>query len=288
MRRSAFSLFIMAVLLAACGGEDRAGVMRFSAIPDRDQTLLAQRFDPVARYLSEKLGVRVEYVPSSDYASSVEMFKNGDIQLAWFGGLSGVVARHAVAGAHAIVKGESDAAFHTYFIAHRSTGLTRSDEFPLGMKGMKFTFGSRGSTSGRLMPEKFIRDATGLPPEEFFGSVNFSGDHDKTAELVEAGTYQVGALNFKTYEARVKSGMTDPDVCRVIWKTPAYADYNFTAHPSLERELGAGFTAKLERALLEMTDPKLLQAFLRKKMIPADDREFEAIKQVAQQQDMLR
>jgi phosphonate transport system substrate-binding protein len=32
--------------------------------------------------------------------------------------------------------------------------------FPQGIAGKSFTFGSKSSTSGRLMPEFFIREAT--------------------------------------------------------------------------------------------------------------------------------
>ena len=46
--------------------------------------------------LSAKLGVPVEYVPSRDYQASVDMFKNGDVHLAWFGGLTGVQAGSTV------------------------------------------------------------------------------------------------------------------------------------------------------------------------------------------------
>ncbi|MEO1912826.1 MAG: PhnD/SsuA/transferrin family substrate-binding protein, partial [Myxococcales bacterium] len=64
--------------------------LRFSAIPDQDETRLREKFAPVSAYLSESLGVPVEYVHATKYSDSVDLFKNGDIQLAWFGGLSGV------------------------------------------------------------------------------------------------------------------------------------------------------------------------------------------------------
>jgi phosphonate transport system substrate-binding protein len=41
----------------------------------------------------------------------------------------------------------------------------------------------------------------------------------------------------------------------VIWKTPFYADYNFTAHPVLEQSYGEGFIDKLQKTLLAIDDP---------------------------------
>lgn len=289
-----FALTAMTALLAiatfarAADPDASPPVLRFSAIPDQDETRLREKFAPVAAYLSGRLGVPVEYVHATRYADAVDLFKNGDVQLAWFGGLSGVQARHAVEGARAIVQGEEDPNFYSYFIAHADSGLSPSKSFPQEMAGKRFTFGSMGSTSGRLMPEAFIRENTGKSPSEFFSAVSFSGSHDKTVELVAAGRFEVGAVNYKVYDRRVAEGTTDPEVVRVIWKTPGYADYNFTAHPDLETRYGAGFTDRLQQALIEMKDPALLSAFPRRSLIPARNEDFAAIRKLAVDLEFIR
>jgi phosphonate transport system substrate-binding protein len=278
----------LVALIAACQAADDK-TLYFSAIPDQNNTELAEKFGKVADYLSAELGVPVVYRPARDYGASVEMFKNGDIQLAWFGGLTGVQARQAIPGARAIAQGRADPKYYSYFIAHRDAGLDRSDAFPTKIADMKFSFGSRKSTSGRLMPEFFIRQNTGKGPDEFFNKqYTFSKSHDMTAELVESGQVQAGVLNYRVYEKRVESGKTDPAVCKIIWKTPFYADYNFTAHPDLETMFGAGFTEKLQKALIGMKDKELLDAFPREALIPAKNEDFDGIVGVAEELDMLR
>ena len=263
--------------------------LHFTAIPDQSSTELAQKFQPLAAHLSKELGVVVEYIPASDYQASVEMFKNGDAPLAWFGGLTGVQARAAVPGSVAIAQGDSDPAYVSYFVAHSSTGLEPSDSFPMAISALKFTFGSESSTSGRLMPEYFLRQATGKAPAEFFSQPpGFSGSHDKTLELIATGQYQAGVVNYKVYERRVKEGKTDPNVCRVIWKSPTYTDYNWTAHPQLETVYGAGFTNRLQQTLVGITDPSLLAALPRERLIPAKNEDYEQIAQVARELGMVR
>ena len=68
----------------------------FTAIPDEDESRLRQRFNKVASYLESKLGVAVTYIPVKSYAAAVAAFRNDQVQLAWFGGLSGVRARSLV------------------------------------------------------------------------------------------------------------------------------------------------------------------------------------------------
>ncbi len=282
---------LVAAALTACQASEEAAkpVLRFSALPDQNTTELAQRFAPLVTYLAEQLGVEVQYVPARDYQAVVEMFRNGDIQLAWFGGLTGVQARAAVPGAQAIAQGRADPVYFSYFIANANTGLTRSEDFPADIAERTFTFGSESSTSGRLMPEYFIRTNTGLGPAEFFGQpFGFSGSHDKTCELVAAGRFETGVVNYKVYERRVADGLTDPEQCRIIWQTPFFADYNFTAHPDLEQAFGEGFTTRLQQVLLGIEDQSLLAALPREKLIAAENAEFEGIAAVARELGMVR
>ena len=118
--------------------------------------------------------------------------------------------------------------------------------------------------------------------------MGFSGSHDKTVALVESGRYQAGVVNYKVYDRRVAEGTTDPEVVKVIWRTPFYADYNFTAHPDLETVFGAGFTDRLQQALIGITDAELLSALPREALIPAHNDEFEGIAAVARELGMSR
>jgi phosphonate transport system substrate-binding protein len=292
-------LFLTLLTVIAVAGCNRTGesqnapsrpsVLKFTAIPDQNSTELQEKFRPLEQYLSKALGVTTTYVPARDYQASVEMFANGDVALAWYGGLTGVQARNKVPGAKAIAQGDVDAKYFSYFIANRDTGLTESKDFPKDIAKYAFTFGSEQSTSGRLMPEYFIRENTGKSPQEFFGKpVGFSGSHDKTMELVASGQYQVGAVNYKVYDDRVAQKKVDPAVVRIIWRSPTYSDYNWTVRPDLDQNYGAGFTEKLTKALLDINDPTLLKALPRERLIAASNDNYGAIKNVARQLNMLR
>lgn len=276
-----------AAVIAAPAIAQPRPTLAFSAIPDEDATKLMERFTKVAQYLEGKLNVAVQFVPVKSYPAAVTAFRNNQVQLAWFGGLSGVQARLALPGSVAIAQGDEDAAFMSYFIAHHSTGLSESKDFPLAAKGRSFTFGAKTSTSGRLMPEFEIRRNTKMAPEAFFSRVGFSGDHTKTVELVASGAFEIGAVNFTSYDDMVKAGKVDPKVARLVWRTPAYPDYNFTVRGDADQRFGAGFTEKLKAAILGMSDPAILAAFPRKRFIPATNADYAPIEDVAKQLNLL-
>lgn len=252
----------------------------FTAIPDEDESRLRTRFDKVATYLSAQLGVAVTYVPVKSYAAAVTAFRNNQVQLAWFGGLSGVRARSLVEGSRALAQGVEDKAFVTYFIAHASTELTEKPEFPHAIAGRTFTFGAKGSTSGRLMPEFHIRRVFGKSPDKVFDRVGFSGDHSRTIALVQSGAYAVGAVNYKVWENELKAGKIDESRIRIIWRTPPYPDYQWTIRGDVDRQFGNGFTDKVSASLLGIKDPDLLGAFPRSGFIPAKNADYAEIEQV--------
>ena len=258
----------------------------FSAIPDDDETRLIERFGAVADYLEAELGVAVEYVPVKDYGAAVMAFRNDQIQLGWFGGLSGVQARLAVPGSQAIAQGAEDESFVTYFIANTDTGLTEADALP-DLSGRSFTFGAQTSTSGRLMPEFYIRELTGKAPEDLFSTVGFSGDHGQTLRLVASGAYEVGALNYTVYETAVAEGAPEADQTTVIWKTPPYPDYNWTIRGDVDARFGEGFTQKVQDALLGMDDADLLASFPRSEFIAADNVMYQPIEDTARALDII-
>jgi len=287
------SLLVLALSLVAAAGappDQKPKVLRFTGIPNDNTTELKAKYTPLAEHLAKALSIQVEYVPSADYNASVDGFKNGDIQLCWFGGLTGLQARAAVPGARVIACGKIDKQFHSYFIANKSLGLPQSKDFPMALKGKKFTFGSPSSTSGRLMPEYFIRKLGGQSPKDFFGAeMSFSGSHDKTAKLVEAGTFEAGAMDFATYDRMVKEKKLDPVVCQIVWVSPDYPDYHFCVHPSLDTTFGAGFTDKLQTALVAITDPALLGGMNRPEgLIPAKNEDFDTLKAAAIEAGVMR
>lgn len=249
----------------------------FSAIPDQDETRLKERFGDIADYLAKKLDVPVKYIPVKSYAAVVTAFRNDQVQLAWFGGLSGVQARLRVPDSKAIAQGVEDTEFRTYIIANHSTGLKASDDFPKEIAGKTFTFGSKGSTSGRLMPQYYIEEALKGKVDKVFKRVGFSGNHSKTISLVQTGAYEVGAVNFKVWEKELKDGKIDAEKISVIWKTPTYPDYQWTIRGDVDKVWGEGFTDKVKAALLDLKDKDLLERFPRSGFIEAKNSDYQPI-----------
>ena len=256
------------------------------AIPDQDPEKLQRLYGKLADYLEAELGVPVEYKPVTNYAAAVTAFRVGDLDLVWFGGLTGVQARLQVEGAQAIAQRDIDAEFHTVFIANKSSGLKPIKEIKdlTVLKGHTLTFGSASSTSGRLMPQYFLEQA-GVTLDDFQREVGFSNSHDATIQLVEAGTYEVGALNEQVWKSRVAAGDVDLSKVEVIWRTPAYYDYHWVINPKVKERYGDDFVERVQAALLKLDanvpeQKEILDLFGSTKFIPTENANYTQIEAV--------
>ena len=288
-----FLLLVVILFLTACGTaptqESAQRPLVISAIPDQDPEKLQRLYDSLANYLSAELGVPVVYKPVIDYTASVTAFKVGDLDLVWYGGLTGVQARLQVDGAQAIVQRDIDASFHSVFIANINSGIQPFNELQdlQTLKGHTFTFGSDSSTSGRLMPQYFLKQA-GVTLEDFSGEAGFSGSHDKTIKLVESGAYDVGVLNEQVWDSRLAAGEVDTGKVIVIWRSPAYFDYHWVLHPNVARELGADMPDKIIAVLLKLDvnipeHKAILDLFGAEKFIPTENANYAEIEAVARE-----
>lgn len=249
-----FVIGMLMLLLAACaGGASEADPFVIGAIPDQDPEKLQREYSRLAEYLSEELDVPVEFRPVTDYAASVTAFRVGDLDMVWFGGLTGVQARLQVDGAQALAQRDIDQAFTSVFIANTASGIPVLDDVNglSALAGRTFTFGSESSTSGRLMPQAFLNQA-GLTLADFEGEPGFSGAHDKTIELVEAGSFEAGALNSQVWYSRVEAGEVDLDQVQLILETPTYHDYHWVIRPDLSERYGDDFLQKVTDAFLNL------------------------------------
>ncbi len=292
MRITPFILAGLILLAIACstGSDDDRTTSTDSAkpiliiggIPDQNVSTLEEMFGGMTAYLAQELRINVEYRPMNSYAALVTAFKDGDVQLAWFGGLTGVQARNMTPGAMALLQRPADAEFYSVFIV----GSGVSAESLEDLKEISFTFGSESSTSGHLMPRWYLLQAGVDPEKDFRGAPSYSGSHDKTWALVEAGSFDAGALNVAVWERAVAEGQVDTTKVRVLDTVGPYYDYHWLGHPLVDERYGEGMSDRIVEAIkkLSMDDPiqrQLLELFNTERFVDTRNENYSQIEETA-------
>jgi phosphonate transport system substrate-binding protein len=283
-KKSLMRLAFAVAALLTVGASYAQQVLRVSAIPDEAPTELQRKFKPLGNYLEQKLGMKVEFVPVTDYAASVEGLINNKLDMVWFGGFTFVQAKVRSNGKVVpLVQREEDEKFKSVFIT-TDKSINKLED----LKGKTFTFGSESSTSGHLMPRFYLLNAK-INPDTDMKRIAFSGAHDATVAAVSGGKVDAGALNISVWEKLQAQGKIDPNVVRVFYTTPGYFDYNWSVradmNPALRKKLTDAFLAlnKNDAQGKEVLDLQRATRF-----IPTKAENYESIEKAAQQAGLLK
>tara|TARA_B100000700_G_scaffold307523_1_gene384100 strand:- start:1307 stop:2212 length:906 start_codon:yes stop_codon:yes gene_type:complete len=265
-------------------------ILHIGAIPDQNPERLNRLYKVLSLELSEQLNVKVRYLPVVNYSAAVTAFRTGNLDLVWFGGLTGVQARLQTEGAQVLVQRDIDAKFRSVFIANKKSSLNKLNNINglKSLKGKRFTFGSESSTSGRLMPQYFLKKA-GVQLKDFKGSrPGFSGSHDATLMLVQSGSYEAGALNEQVWKSNLERGRVDTSKVFVIWETPSYYDYHWLAQGNLDKKFRKGITEEIKNVFLSFNknntqQKKILELFGAKKFIVSKNENYNRIEMIGRE-----
>lgn len=283
MRTRLSALAAGLALSLSCALSQAADVLRVSAIPDEAPTELQRKFKPLGAYLEQQLGMKVEFVPVSDYAAVVEALASDRLDMAWLGGFTFVQTRLKTGNAIPLVQREQDEKFTSKYITANPAVKSLQD-----LKGKTFAFGSVSSTSGSLMP-RFFMLKDGIKPEEFFSRVAYSGAHDATVAWVQAGKVDGGVLNASVWDKLVAAGKVDTSKVVVLGTTPPYYDYNWTVRGNLDPVL----TDKIKAAFLALdpakpADKAILDLQAATRFIPTKAENYTGIEEAARAAGLLK
>jgi phosphonate transport system substrate-binding protein len=280
-----FKGFLAMTLCAAAGLAGAQTVFKVSAIPDESPTELQRKFKPLGDYLEQRLGVKVEFIPVTDYAATVEGLVGKKLDMVWYGGFTFVQARIRSNGqVIPLVQRAEDEKFRSVFITRTDSGINSLED----LKGKTLSFGSPSSTSGHLMPRSFLLQAK-IDPDKDLKQVAFSGAHDATIAAVSGGKVQAGALNISVWEKFVAEKRVDTSQVKVFYTTPPYYDYNWTVRADTDPAL----REKIVRAFTELnpSDPKqreILDLQRASRFIPTRSENYDSIETAARSAGLIK
>jgi phosphonate transport system substrate-binding protein len=247
MKRAIVLLLLVPVMLVALGApaaqSEPEQVLTMGIIPlEAPRTMYAQ-FTPLAKYLSEELGVKVRLMVGKDYQATMDAMGQGLCQFAYLTPTTYPKCRKQNPDADVrplvrfLKKGKG-----TYrsciIVAKDSTAKTVAD-----LKGGKFAFGSKDSTSSHLMPRSMIVGA-GLDIDKDLAVYKYLGSHTNAAMAVKNGAFDAAGV-----KESVANDFQEKGFARILAVSADIPEFPICVSKHLSPEL----VAKLEAALLKLS-----------------------------------
>ncbi len=248
--------------------------IKFGVIPVSGSTSLKENYTPIAKYLEEKLGVKVKLIFAGDYTGIITGMQHKHIDIANFGPKSYVeAAKRANAQAVVIEVDEKTgtAGYKAMIITKKGSGLKSLAD----IKGKTWAFTSSQSTSGTLVPTVMFKKE-GIEPKEYFKKVMYSGGHEASVLSVKAGKIDAAAVASIDFDRGVGKQWSN-DEFNFIWESELIAGSPIAVRGDLPQDLKDA----VQKAFIEYKDPEGLKRLRLAGYIKTDDKTYDPIRELA-------
>ena len=285
---AAVALALLVVFVAGCGGGSGEGPnaqaqepLRVGLVPNQNPEKVEAEYAPLADYLSEELGQPVELSVPASYNAVVEAMASGELDLAYFGGLTYVQARER-AEVHPLVTEVNprthDTTYRSVVIVPSESSVREVSE----LRGEDFAFGSVSSTSGSLYPSIMLKEA-GIDYRTDLGEKTYTGGHDATAQAVAGGRVDAGGIEDRILYRLEEEDAIEEGSVRVIEESEPIQGYPWVVRDDLPDDLEGSITD----AYLNMEDPELLDLLGAEGYERVEAGDYDYVEEQARELDLL-
>lgn len=222
--------------------------------PDKDKNDATYR--PLANYLSQKLGRKVQLRTVDSWEGLAKSLANGETDIALLGPWGYVLANHQ-AGAQVVstILYDGKPEYFAITVTHPDSGINSLAD----LKGKTFAFGDKGSTSGYLIPLHHMMKQ-GIDPEKYFSKVLHTS-HQAIQTQVTQRALDAGADYNRNRNAMIEQGLIKAAHSKIIWTSAPLPNDALAVRQGLAND--KQFVARLQAALNDVgaqlkTQPNLL------------------------------
>ena len=216
-----------------------------------NRAILAPVYEPLARYLSERIGRPFRVAIPGSYDQVLDGLDEERFHVALLSPVPYVNAKRRIP--ELVLLGGR---YFEFSVPYRSVVLKRKDvgagPLPDALRGLRYCFVDPKSTSGYLVPTSLLLDA-GIDPKKDALELRFSGDHYNVLKDLSEGACDVGAVSAMQLADAPRQAIPVDDI-EVVMESETLPPLAVVAHPSLPEDTVNG----LREALFGATaDPKV-------------------------------
>ena len=297
-RKSIFKMKKMVVLLCCClalglGGCDPAPSQEapqtnakeppilIGLIPEHNIFKQLERYEPLAEYLGQKIGRKIELKVLTRYGNIVDNFVANGLDAAFLGSFTYTLA-HAKLGVRIIarpVNNDGVSSYHGLIFVRKDSGIKGIKE----MRGKVFAFVDKATTAGYILPLGYFKENGIEDYKSYFKETYFTGTHEDAIKDVIDGKADVGAAKNTVFERMIAEERRVAENLTVLEKSPDVPENGL----AVSRTMDPTLAENIKSVLLTMhNDPKgliTLKKFGINGFIETTDQDYAAIYKYSQE-----
>jgi len=201
---------------------------------------LLKKYQPLADYLSNELGIDVVISVAKDYQTHLDLTGNDALDISFLGGSPYVYVTDKYGPKPLLARYEFDGVPHfrsVIYTSNNNTGINKLSD----LKGKKIVFGSKQSTLSTQVPYFMLMN------EGLIGSatkIDFLNNQENVLIGVLLGEYDAGAAAEEVYRENESKGL------KVLAYSPYLSTHVFVTSSKMDKHL----QGKIRKALLKLKE----------------------------------
>jgi phosphonate transport system substrate-binding protein len=248
--------------------------IRFGLIPSEDADKLIADSQPFIKQLEKNIGIPIKPYVAIDYSAVIEALKSNQLEIAFLGPASYVLAKDKVgceidAVARGVMAKTGKSSYQMYLITQPGNSIYDLQD----LKGRTFAFVDPASTSGNFMP-RYVFDRNNINPEKFFKSIYYSGTHQASLIAVKEGKVDAGCIASEVYDLAIERGQMKESDVRVFYRSQPIPGSPFVVRTNLPADL----EAKLRKGFKGLKEVRFGKLGVVNEMDPATDSDYDIVR----------
>ena len=284
------SFFLL--LLAGCSDEQRAAPapqasppppatkIVIGLIPEMDIFVQKKRYEPIARYLTQKTGVVVELKVLSRYGNILSNFQSEGLDGAFFGSFTGALAIKKM-GVEPLARPEYEGGVSTYYgmvFARKDSGIKTARD----MRGKVFVFVDKATTAGWLLPLYYFRTQGIKDYPSWFRETYFSGTHEDAVQDVLNGKADLGAAKDLVFYRLAKENPRITEELEILATSPKVPANALAVRSDLDPALKSAIASTLLSMDQDAEGRRVLEQFGARRFVATSGQDYAPVIEYAQ------
>jgi len=278
-------IFISQFFLSACSNQPEASnespvsetqkKFYLGLIPEQDLFSQKERYRPLARYVSEKTGLKVELKILPRYGNIIDNFVSEKLDGAFFGSFTGALAISKL-GVEPLARPlwlDGTSTYYGMIFVRKDSNIKSASD----MKGKRFAFVDKATTAGWLLPLHYFNEIGINDYRTWFAETYFTGTHEDSIKDVLDRKADIGAAKNTVFYRLAKQNSLLEKELLILSTSPEVPSNTLAVRKGLDTSL----KAKLKNILLQMHEDKqgreILQKFGATRFIETTTQDYEPV-----------
>ncbi len=249
-----------------------ARTITIGLIPEQNIFRQMDRYEPLASYISKKLGIKIKLKVLPRYGNIIDNFVTEGMDGAIFGSFTYAMA-HARLGVEVLarpVDKEGRSTYHGLIIVRKDSPIRRAAD----MKGKRFAFVDKATTAGYLLPLAYFKKNGVGDYSKYLGETYFAGTHEGVIDDVLNKKADIGAAKNTVFDRLAATDKRLQNELLVLDQSPDVPENGL----AVRKDLDSSLKQKLKEVLINMQNDadgkEVLNKFGAQRFIETTDKDY--------------